>query len=83
MTQQLSVCCFLKDNDGRPETWQGHVQTAASGQGPQLRGEVLQIGPWGTAQELEHIVVEALSSCTIDYNIRHCQHLEEIGVGKY
>lgn len=76
LTQQLSVRSLLEDDDSRPKRRQGHIQTAAAGKGPELRGEMLQIGPRGAAQELEHVVVEAFSSCTVDDDIRHCQHLE-------
>jgi len=74
---------FLEDDDGRPERRERHVQTAAAGQGPELRGEVLQVGPRGVAQELEHVVVEALGPRAIDHDIGHGQDLEEEGVEKY
>lgn len=77
MTQQLSVRRLLEDDDGRTQRREGHVQATAAGQGPELRGEVLQVGPGGAAQEVEHVVVEAFGSCTIDDDIRHCQHLDE------
>lgn len=80
MTEQLGVRCLLEDDDGGPESREGHIQTTAAREGSELRGEVLQVGPRGIAQELEHVVVEALCPCTIDYYIRHCQYLEEKGV---
>ena len=83
MTQQLSVRCLLEDNDSRSKRREGYIQTTAAGQGPELWGEMLQVGSRGTAQEMEHVVVEAFSSCAIDYNIRHCQYLEERRVGEY
>lgn len=83
LTQQLSMSCLLEDDDGRPKRREGNVQTTAAGKGPELWGEVLEVGPRGTAQEVEHVIVEAFSSCTINYNIRHCQYLEERRVGVY
>lgn len=83
MTKQLGVCCLLEDDNGRPERRERHVQTTAAGEGPELRGEVLQVGPRGAAQEQEHVVVEALCPCAIDYYIRHCKYLEnkEVNTG--
>lgn len=83
MTEQLGVCCLLEYDNGRPERREGHIQTTAAGKGPELWGEVLQVGPRGAAQEQEHVVVEALCPCTIDYYIRHCQYLEKKGVDIY
>lgn len=83
MTEQLGVRCLLEDDNSRPERREGHVQTTAAGEGPELWGEVLQIGPRGTAQEQEHVVVEALCPCTIDYYIRHRQYLEKKGEDTY
>lgn len=77
MTKQLGVCCLLEDDDGRPKRREGDVQPAAAGEGSELRGEVLQVGPGGAAQEQEHVIVEALCSRTIDNDIRHCQYLEK------
>lgn len=77
MTKQLGVRCLLEDNNSRPERGEGHVQTTAAGEGPELRGEVLQVGPWGAAQKQEHVVVEALCPCAIHYNIRYRQYLEK------
>lgn len=68
---------LLEDDDGRPKRGEGNVQAAAAGEGPQLWGEVLQVGPWGTAQEHVHVIVEALGPCAVDYYVRHRQHLEE------
>lgn len=68
---------LLEDDDGRPERGERNVQTAAAGEGPQLWGEVLQVGPRGTAQEHVHVIMEALGPCAVDYYVRHCQHLEE------
>lgn len=82
MTEQLSVRCLLEDNNCRPKRREGHVQTTAAGEGLELRGEVLQVGPRGVAQKHKHVVVEALCPCTIDYDIRHCQYLEKKGVDK-
>lgn len=76
VTEQLGVRCLLEDDNSRPKRREGHVQTTAAGEGPELWGEVLQVGPRGTAQEQEHVVVEALCPCTIDDYIRHCQHLK-------
>lgn len=73
------MCRLLEDDDSWPERREGHVQPTAAGEGPQLRGEVLQVGPRGVAQELEHVVVEALGPRTIDHDIRHGQHLEKKG----
>ena len=83
MAQQLSVCSLLKDDDGRPEGGQGHIQTTAGREGPQLWGEVLQVGPRGAAQELEHVVVKAFCPCAIDYHIRHGQNLVKTGGNVY
>lgn len=83
MTEQLCVRCLLEDDDCRPKRREGHVQTTAAREGPELRGEVLQVGPRGVAQELEHVIVEALCSCTIDHYIRHRQYLEKKGGNIY
>lgn len=77
MTEQLGVRCLLEDDNGRPKRGEGNVQTTAAGEGPELRGEVLQVGLRGATQEQEHVVVEALCPCTIDYHIRHRQYLEK------
>lgn len=45
MTKQLGVGGLLKDDDSRPKRREGHVQTTATREGPELRGEVLQVGP--------------------------------------
>lgn len=76
-TEQLCVRRLLKHNDSWSETGQRHVEPTAAGQGPQLRGKVLEVGPGGTAQELEHVVVKTLGSSSIHNDVRHRQHLEE------
>lgn len=77
MTKQLGVCCLLEDDDSRAKRREGDVQSTAAGEGSELRGEVLQVGPGGAAQEQEHVIVQALCTCTIDNDIRHCQYLEK------
>ena len=77
MAEQPCVCCLLEDDNGGPESWEGNIQTTAAGKGSELRGEVLQVGHWGAAQEQEHVIVEALGPCAIYHNIRHGQHLEK------
>lgn len=72
--------CLLEDDDSRSERGERNVQTTAAGEGPELRGEVLQVGPRGAAQEQEHVVVQALRPRTIDYYIRHRKDLENRGV---
>lgn len=79
MTKQLSVCCLLEDDYCRSKRREGHIQTTASGEGFELRGEVLQVSSWRTAQEQEHVVVETLRSRAIHNNIGHRQHLEKKG----
>lgn len=34
LAQELRVCCFLEDDDCRPQRGQGYIQTTAGGQGP-------------------------------------------------
>lgn len=68
---------LLEDDDCRAERGQRNVQTAAVGQGPELWAEVLQVGTRGAAQEHVHVVVEALGSCAVYYDVRHGQHLRE------
>lgn len=77
LTQQLGVRRFLEDDDSRAQRGEGHIQTTPAGQRSQFWGEVLQVGPRGTTKKLEHVVVEALCTCTIDHYVRHRQYLEQ------
>lgn len=83
MTKQLSVCRLLEDDNSWPKRRDGHVKTTAVGESPELLGKVLQVRPRSTAQKQEHIVVEALRPCAIDYYIRHGQYLEKRGPYMY
>ena len=80
VAQQLGVGGLLEDDDGGPQGGEGHVQAAAAGQGPQLGCEVLQVGRRRAAEELEHVVVEALGPRAVHHQVGHGQHLTGGGV---
>ena len=72
MTEQLCVRCLLEDDDGRPKRGEGHVQATAAREGPELRGEVLQVGIRRITKELKKVIVETVRLRAVDDKIRNC-----------